>query len=158
MIPIVEDFVKRFDLDDFVIVADSGLINKTNISLLESGNYKYIIGANIKSETEEIKQWILSLHKTEGSFYGLGKLPKSRLIIGYSGKRVGKDKYNRDKGIKRLKTAYKSGMSTKEHINKRGYNKFFGNIRQCKSYDKSAENQRRRKMGWSERLFDQHSA
>ena len=37
MLPIVEDFINRFDLADFVIVADSGLINKSNISLLESG-------------------------------------------------------------------------------------------------------------------------
>jgi type II secretory pathway component PulF len=28
MLPIVEDFVKRFNLDDFVVVADSGLMNK----------------------------------------------------------------------------------------------------------------------------------
>jgi transposase len=124
MIPIVEDFVKRFNLDNFVVVADSGLMNKTNIALLESGNYKYIIGANIKNETEEIKQWILSLHKTEGNFYELGKLPKSRLIIGYSEKRAKKDKYNREKGIIRLKKTYKSGIVTKEHVNKRGYNKF----------------------------------
>jgi hypothetical protein len=55
MIPIVEDFVKRFNLEDFVVVADSGLMNKTNIALLESGEYKYIIGAGIKNETEEIK-------------------------------------------------------------------------------------------------------
>ena len=124
MIPIVEDFVKRFNLEDFVVVADSGLMNKTNIALLESGNYKYIIGARIKNETEEIKQWILSLDKEEGSFYELGKLPVSRLIISYSEKRAKKDRYNREKGIKRLKTAYKSGMITKENVNKRGYNKF----------------------------------
>lgn len=124
MIPIVEDFVKRFDLDDFVVVADSGLMNKTNIALLESGNYKYIIGANIKSETEEIKRWILSQDKIEGSFYELGKLPKSRLIVGYSEKRAKKDKYNREKGVNRLKKAYKSGTITKENVNKRGYNKF----------------------------------
>jgi transposase len=42
MIPIVEDFVTRFKLDDFVVVADSGFMNKTNIALLESANYKYI--------------------------------------------------------------------------------------------------------------------
>jgi len=48
-------------LEDFVVVADTGLMNKTNISLLESGGYKYIIGANIKSDTEEIKQWITTL-------------------------------------------------------------------------------------------------
>lgn len=31
MLPIVEDFVKRFGLGDFVIVADSGLMNQKNI-------------------------------------------------------------------------------------------------------------------------------
>ena len=41
------------------------------------------------------------------------------LIIGQK-----KDRYNRTKGVKRLKTAYKSGTITKENINKRGYNKF----------------------------------
>ncbi len=124
MLPIVEDFVHRYHLEDFVIVADSGLMNKTNIALLESSNYKYIIGARIKNETEKIKQRILSLDKTEGSFYELDKLPESRLIIGYSEKRAKKDKYNREKGVRRLQTAYKSGTITKENVNKRGYNKF----------------------------------
>lgn len=124
MLPIVEDFVRRFDLSDFVIVADSGLMNKKNQSLLESEGYKYIIGARIKNESEEIKQWILSLEKQDGSFYELGKLPKSRLIVGYAVERAKKDRYNREKGVKRLKTAYKGGTITKENINKRGYNKF----------------------------------
>jgi len=124
MLPIVEDFVQRFNLEDFVIVADSGLMNKTNISLLESGDYKYIIGARIKNESEVVKQWILSLDKIDGSFYELGKLPKSRLIVSYSEKRAKKDRYNREKGVKRLKANYKSGKLTKENINKRGYNKF----------------------------------
>jgi transposase len=123
MLPIVEDFVNRFDLADFVIVADSGLINKSNISLLESGGYKYIIGGRIKNETETIKQWILSLQKREGEFHERKK-DKLRLIVGYSGKRAKKDRYNREKGVKRLENAYKSGKITKENINKRGYNKF----------------------------------
>jgi len=124
MLPIVEDFVHRFDLSDFVVVADSGLMNKTNLSLLESAGYKYIIGARIKSETEEIKQWILSLDKSDGCFNELGKLPKARLIVGYSESRAKKDSHNRKKGVTRLKKAYKSGTITKEHINNRGYNKF----------------------------------
>ena len=33
MLPIVEDFVQRFKLEEFVIVADSGLMSKSNISL-----------------------------------------------------------------------------------------------------------------------------
>ena len=124
MLPIVEDFVHRFDLSDFVVVADSGLMNKTNLSLLESAGYKYIIGARIKTESEEIKTWILSLEKQDGCFYELGKLPASRLIVSYSENRAKKDKYNRAKGIKRLKAAYQSGTITKENINRRGYNKF----------------------------------
>ncbi len=123
MIPIVEDFVQRFELDDFIVVADSGLMNKSNISLLESGGYKYIVGARIKNETEAIKKWILSLDKQDGEFNEIKK-DGGRLIVGYSTKRAKKDTYNREKGVKRLQKAYKSGNITKENINKRGYNKF----------------------------------
>jgi transposase len=124
MLPIVDDFVKKFDLKDFVIVADSGLMNKDNIKLLEEGNHKYIIGARIKTESTEVKEWIFSLQKEDGCFHELGKLPKSRLIVGYSEKRAKKDAYNRDKGLKRLEKTYQSGSVTKDKINKRGYNKF----------------------------------
>ena len=41
MIPVVEDFVTRFHLKDFVVVADSGLMTKKNVTLLQSGKYKY---------------------------------------------------------------------------------------------------------------------
>lgn len=124
MIPIVEDFVKRFDLDnDFVVVADSGLMSKSNIELLESGGYQYIVGARIKSEGDKIKKWILNLEKQDGIFHETQK-GKARLIVGYSVQRAKKDKYNRDKGVTRLKNTYKSGKITKDNINKRGYNKF----------------------------------
>ena len=123
MLPIVEDFVQRFNLSDFVIVADSGLMTKTNLALLESEEYKYIIGARIKNESDAIKEWIFSLEKQDEVFHEMQK-GNSRLVIGYSENRAKKDKYNREKGVKRLKAAYKSGTITKENINKRGYNKF----------------------------------
>jgi transposase len=124
MIPIVEDFVCRFELEDFVVVADSGLMNQKNIALLETGGYKYIIGAKIKSENADIKSWILSLDKRDGVFYEMSKSETCRLIVGYSENRAKKDAYNREKGVKRLKKAYSGGTITKENINKRGYNKF----------------------------------
>lgn len=34
------------------------------------------------------------------------------------------DERNREKGLQRLKKAFKSGKITKDNINKRGYNKF----------------------------------
>ena len=123
MIPIVDDFVKRFNLEDFVVVADSGLMNKKNISLLESGGYQYIIGARIKNEGSDIKKWILTLEKHDGRFFER-KRDEIRLIIGYSENRAKKDKYNRAKGLKRLQQAYKKGTISKDNINKKGYNKF----------------------------------
>jgi transposase len=123
MLPLVEDFVQRFNLDDFVVVADSGLMNKSNIKMLESGSHKYILGARIKNESEKTKQWILSLQKRDGTFNEL-QIDGARLIISYSEKRAKKDRYNREKGVKRLQKAYRRGNITKENINKRGYNKF----------------------------------
>lgn len=123
MLPVIDDFVYRFNLDDFVVVADSGLMNQRNLALLESGNYKYIIGARIKNENSVIKKWILSLTKQDGLFFETQK-GDTRLIVAYSENRAKKDRYNRDKGVRRLEKAYKSGNITKENINKRGYNKF----------------------------------
>jgi len=123
MLPVVVDFVNRFNLEDFIVIADSGLMSQSNIDLLESCNYKYIIGARIKNESHELKTWILSLPKQEGVFNETRK-DGARLIVGYSDKRAKKDRYNREKGVKRLEQAYRNGQITKENINKRGYNKF----------------------------------
>ena len=63
MLPVAEEFVKKFELEDFVIVADSGLMNEENIKALDEKNYKYIIGAKIKTESKAIKTWIISQDK-----------------------------------------------------------------------------------------------
>ena len=122
MLPVVDDFVQRFKLKDFIVVADSGLMNQRNIALLESGNYKYIIGARIITESNGIKEWALSLDTQDGEFYETRK-GQARLIVGYSAKMAKKDKYNKEKEIKRLEKAYRSGNISKEKINKRGCNK-----------------------------------
>ena len=123
MLPILEDFIQRFELDNFVIVADTGLMNKSNIALLNQQGYKYIIGARIKNESKRTKDWILSQEKEDGKFIERQK-SYGRLIVGYSQKREKKDCYNRQKGIERLEKTFKSGKITKDKVNKRGYNKF----------------------------------
>ena len=120
MLPVIEDFVKKFDIKDFVIVADSGLMNAENTALLDEKNYKYILGARIKNENKTVTKWILSQNKVDGNFYEYQKSQTSRLIVAYSEKRAKKDVYNRQKGIRRLEKEYQSGSITKDKINKRG--------------------------------------
>ena len=43
MVSVVDDFVKRFQLEDVVVVADFGLMTKKNVLLRQTGKYKYIL-------------------------------------------------------------------------------------------------------------------
>lgn len=125
MIPMIDDFRQRFTLgEDFVVVADSGLMNKSNVALLRKAGYKYIIGARIKNESTALRQWILSLDKDDALCHECMRQDGERLIIGYSEKRARKEAYNRKRGVERLRKAYRSGHITKNQVNRRGYNKF----------------------------------
>lgn len=124
MIPIIDDFVRRFSLTDFIVVADSGLMSERNVKLLESAGYKYILGARIRSESPRIKEWILSIEKKDGHCQSCMKNETQRLIVSYSDPRARKDAWNRDKGVARLRTAFVKGTLTKDRLNKRGFNKF----------------------------------
>ena len=145
MIPVIDDFVRRFGLTDFVVVADSGLMNEANIGLLESAGYKYILGARIRSESLEIRDWMLGIDWTDGRCEEHERKAGQRLIVSYSDARAKKNAHNREKGVERLKKAYAKGTLTKDKVNKRGYNKFLDiskDITVSINYDKIEEDAR----------------
>lgn len=139
MLPVVTEFVRKYNLEDFIVVADSGLMNGDNIADLEANGYKYIIGAKIKTESKKIKEWILNQPKDDRRMVEYDKGDGRRLLVGYTDDRARKDAYNREKGVRRLEKAYRRGTLTKENINKRGYNKFLtmeGDVKVSIDYDK----------------------
>ena len=139
MLPVVTEFVRKYKLEDFIVVADSGLMNGDNISDLEANGYKYIIGAKIKNESRKIQEWILKQPKIDRRMFEYDKGDGQRLLVGYTDDRARKDACNRDKGIRRLEKAYSRGVLTKDNINKRGYNKFLkmeGDVRVSINYEK----------------------
>ena len=139
MLPVVTEFVRKYKLEDFIVVADSGLMNGDNISDLEANGYKYIIGAKIKNESRKIQEWILKQPKIDRRMVEYDKGDGQRLLVGYTDDRARKDACNRDKGIRRLEKAYSRGVLTKDNINKRGYNKFLkmeGDVRVSINYEK----------------------
>jgi transposase len=123
LIPVLESFQKKFNIDKPIIVADAALLSEKNILALQNNGYKYILGARIKNETGKIKAKILQLEVQEDKPSEL-KNKHGRLIVSYSSKRAYNDRKNRQKGLKRLEKKVRSGNLTKDHINNRGYNKY----------------------------------
>ena len=123
LIPVLQTFQKKFNIDKPIVVADAALLSQKNIDALRTKGYEYILGGRLKNETNEIKANIIKLQIKEGKPQEL-VTKNGRLIVSYSSKRAYVDKKNRDKGLKRLEKKVSNGKLKKEHINNRGYNKY----------------------------------
>ncbi len=146
LIPMIDDFRQRFSIgEDFIVVADSGFMGRRNVELLRRAGYRYIIGARIRSEGRDMRDWILGCAREDGAVRERVREDGERLIVGYSSERARKDEYNRRRGVARLRRAYSRGTLTKEHVNRRGYNKFLDiskDVRVSINEDKIAEDGR----------------
>lgn len=124
LIPVLESFKRRFDFEKPIVVADAGLLTNSNIDSLIENDYKYILGARIKNESNQVITQIENLSLKDGEIGLIKKEGNKRLFISYSNKRAGKNKSNRERGLKRLEKDLSAGRLTKKQINKRGYNKY----------------------------------
>lgn len=123
LIPVLESFQEKFDIEKPIIVADAALLSEKNIHALQNNGYGYILGARLKNETDEVKTKVLGLNIKEDKPNEI-KSKHGRLIVSFSPKRAHNDRKNRQKGLKRLENKVISGKLTKVHINNRGYNKY----------------------------------
>lgn len=124
MLPVIEAFKSKYQLNNLIVVADAGLMSNDNIAELQRKNYQYIIGARIKNETKLIQKQLLSLHLKNGESAAIQKDETSKIIISYSDARSKKDAANRKRGVEKLEKNITRGKLTKQHINNRGYNKY----------------------------------
>lgn len=126
LIPTLQKIQKKYNFKKPIVIADAALLSKQNLDNLTEQEYKFIIGARIKNETDKIKSKILAKSKSikDGQSFVLKKPEGTRLIISYSKKRVKKDLHNRERGLRKLRKRIRTGKLTKESLNNRGYNKF----------------------------------
>jgi transposase len=124
MLPIIEGFKQRYDLQRLVVIADSGLLSRSNIEELCNKGYEFILGARIKNETKTIKKKILKFDYSQDNEQLIEKAEELRLLVTYSEKRAKKDKFNRERGLTKLEKRIKAGKLNKSNINNRGYNKY----------------------------------
>ena len=124
MIPLIRKLASRFGFDKPIVVADAGLLSKANIEELTKDGYQYIIGARPKSESDKVKEQILSLDMKYGDVMEIEKDGGVRIVLSCTERRAKKDAHNRQRGLARLQKKMASGRLTKQNINNRGYNKY----------------------------------
>ncbi len=126
LLPTLQKIQGTYGFGKPTVVADAALLSKKNLENLGNAEYRFIIGARIKNETDKVTAEILERSKSmkDKESFTVKKKDGTRLIVTYTDKRARKDAYNREKGIKKLRAQVRSGKLTKEHINNRGYNKF----------------------------------
>jgi transposase len=124
MIPVIEAFRTKYSLPAPIVVADSGLLSKSNIRELLDNGYEFILGARLKSSGNNQKEKVLALRLENGESVLMDWEESLRMVVSYSERRAGKDRINREKGLKKLEKLLKTGKLNKTHINNRGYNKY----------------------------------
>lgn len=105
MLPCVKEIVKKHELHDFVVVADSAMVSITNMEELEKENLSYIVGARLGNLPTKISNQITTVPKIDGQTKRFNFGNNRILVVSYSQKRANKDRSDREKQIKRARFA-----------------------------------------------------
>lgn len=132
LIPSLKILREKYNIDNVVYVADSGMFNKDNLQeldQLEEHKFNYIVGARIKNISKSIKEKILYMDDyvqlTEDIKVKNITLDNGRkLIVTHSLKRARKDKSDREKGIIKLREKLQKNRSIKTHLSTQGFKKY----------------------------------
>jgi transposase len=130
----IEKIQQRYNIEEITFVADSAILSRANIEILESLGKKYIIGARIRNMTKDIKEQIIniesyeSINSSDGERYLVKEIPiggGQRLIVTYSEDRARKDARDREETIERLMKRLQSKEAKAESlISNYGYKKY----------------------------------
>jgi transposase len=123
----IEKWRKAYPKEQFVLVADSGLLNNTNLEVLERQNIDYIVCARLKNLPKTTKQEILQFKEAsdlEQDFYFDWNFKERRLIISYKYARAKKDRYDRENTVAKLISKLKISKNPSSLISNYGYKKY----------------------------------
>lgn len=118
---------KQYPGNQFVLVADSGLLNDINLTYLDSEEIDYIVCARIKNLPKKDKEKILAAKECQNNkeeYFIELKYKSRKLVVSYKETRAKKDRFDRDKAVSRLKKKLKSSKSPANLISNYGYKKY----------------------------------
>lgn len=101
MIPVINEFKNKFNVNDLTVVADSAMLSEDNLLALEAAGLKYIVGnRTITTYKAKLSKTIERLRKSEGSTARV-KEGDRFIIYHFSNKRERKDLYEIQKAVKK---------------------------------------------------------
>lgn len=131
LIPVLQEIREHYDLDKVVYVADAGMFNKDNLAefeKLDEHKMTYIVGARIKNLPKKLQNDIKNMDNytqlDDNTKIATFEYQGKKLLVSHSLKRAKKDKYEREKGIEKLRVKLEKEKSVKSHISNQGYKKY----------------------------------
>lgn len=107
----VTSLKEKYHIDNVIIVADRGMLSKSNIEIVQSEDYEFIVGERLKSLPKTLKSEILDLSKYQNEWtynkedeairvrYYVTEYQGRKVITTYSQKRAEKDKFDREQSL-----------------------------------------------------------
>lgn len=131
LIPVLKEIKEHYDLDKVVYVADAGMFNRDNLKefeTLDEEKMSYIVGARIKNMSKSIQEQILDTNNytsiDDNTKVATFEYEGKKLLVSHSLKRAKKDKFEREKGIEKLRIKLSKEKSVKSHLSNQGYKKY----------------------------------
>lgn len=122
----LEVLQSRYNINQVVVVADRGMLSKSNIEKVVSRQYKYILGERLKSLPKSVKETLIDRSKYTQEWVYLDNQDKKitveyttlevgekTIICTYSQKRAKKDKHQREQKIEKAKKLLKNPAQLK---------------------------------------------
>ena len=121
--------VKRMaEVDRVVFVADSGLLSKDNLALIEKSEKHYIVAARLKNQPESIKKQILDKESyQQGDQMLLKEIALQggrRLLVNYTEKRAKKDAHDRQKALDKLQKKINKSKNPESFISNTSHRRY----------------------------------
>jgi transposase len=130
LIPCLTKLQTKYGVNRVIFVADSGMYNRANIEALEANGFEYIVGARIKSQSQEIKKKALDpegyVAINENERIKEIAINGDRVIVDFSALRARKNRSDRTKSIEKLrkKLTDKKKIGSKDLLSNYGYKKY----------------------------------
>lgn len=129
LVKVIEKLKIKYKVEYIVLVADSGLMSKTNLEMLDKLGYTYVIGARLRNMKNDFQSKILSnISKME--YYNENEklvelsYENKRLVLKHSEKKAKKDHKDRTLAVEKLLKKLEKSKNPISLISNYGYKKY----------------------------------